>query len=214
VYDNVTSLPVKTPKSYGYSLQTPDLLEGITRFFPLAPSNTRSPDDILSTVTNGLPRHLLIPVLAGIRDEVRAIRVAFEQVHLRMVGGSVLIVYEADWERAEEGVTLLEARKRESHTLEVDFKQESEEDVGGDDLEDDNTAYDDDDASYDIEDDDNDAEDDDAGKIGLPFVVRLIDFAHTRITPGQGPDQGVLLGLDTLSKLLGERIQQVQNATI
>ena len=210
MYDNVTSLPVKTPKSYGYSLRTPDLLEGIARFFPLAPSNTRSLDDMLSTVTNGLPRHLLIPVLAGIRDEVLALRVAFDQVHLRMVGGSVLIVYEADWERAEEGVTLLEARNRESHTLEVDFKQETGEDVGGggDDLEDD------DDASDDIEDDDDDAEDDDEGKIGLPFVVRLIDFAHTRITPGQGPDQGVLLGLDTLSKLLSGRIEQVQNATI
>lgn len=65
-----------------------------------------------------------------------------------MVGGSLLIIYEADWMRAAQA---------------------------------DNT----------------------------PYVVKLIDFAHTKMTPGQGPDEGVLLGLDTVIRLLDGRIEEV-----
>lgn len=36
----------------------------------------------------------------------------------------------------------------------------------------------------------------------LPLEMRLIDFAHTRSAAGEGPDEGVLLGLRTVQSLL------------
>lgn len=95
---------------------------------------------------------------------------------MRMVGGSLLIIYEADWARAKEGVEYLE-----------------EDDSEGED------------------DEDNDEDEDDAKKRpGPPYIVKVIDFAHTRIVPGQGPDEGVLKGIDTTLSLLDKRIEQVK----
>lgn len=41
------------------------------------------------------------------------------------------------------------------------------------------------------------------------YTVSLIDFSHTRVMPGEGPDQGVLLGMDTLISLVDRRKQEV-----
>ena len=43
-------------------------------------------------------------------------------------------------------------------------------------------------------------------------LVKLIDFAHTRVAAGEGPDGGALLGMDTTLKLLGGRITQVKQS--
>ena len=95
-----------------------------------------------------------------------------------MVGGSLLIVYEADWDRAREGVKFwLESEGVEDE----DEDEEDEED-----------------------------EDDERKKPGVPYGVKMIDFAHTRLTPGEGPDEGVLLGLDTVLRLLDGRIAEVK----
>lgn len=93
-----------------------------------------------------------------------------------MVGGSLLIVYEADWDRAEEGVK---------------------------------NMHDDEEKGEGEEEDDGDDEDDEGEKSGPPYVVKLIDFAHTKIVPGLGPDQGVLLGMDTTLTLLNNRLKQI-----
>ena len=50
-------------------------------------------------------------------------------------------------------------------------------------------------------------------KPGPAFTVKLIDFAHTRLAPGEGPDSGVLLGLDTTLKLVDGRIAQVETGS-
>ena len=94
-----------------------------------------------------------------------------------MVGGSLFIVYEADWARAEDGL----------QRLWLDAGDEEGE-----------------------EDDEEDEDDDDADRPGPPFVVKIIDFAHTRLAPGEGPDEGVLLGLDTVLRLLDARIAQIE----
>ena len=75
---------------------------------------------------------------------------------MRMVGGSLLVVYEADWERVEEGLKFL------------DEDEESEDE------------------------DDDDDDDEEVKRPGPPYIVKVIDFAHTRIVPGEGPDEGVL----------------------
>jgi len=92
-----------------------------------------------------------------------------------MVGGSLFIVYEADWARAEDGL----------QRLWVDEDEEEEEEG-------------------EVEDNDDD------DRRGPPFVVKIIDFAHTRMAPGEGPDEGALLGIDTVLRLLDARIAQIE----
>lgn len=168
VYDNITGEPVNTPKAYGKSITAAQLPEGIARFFPVA--STDAP-------AQGLPAPLLLQILELLREDVQDIRDAFAALEMRMVGGSLLFVYEGDVTRAQEG-------------LEWMLK----------------------DADADEDDDDEDDEDDDSKprKPSPPCDVRLIDFAHTRFVPGQGPDEGVLLGMDTVLKLLDERIASVK----
>lgn len=44
-------------------------------------------------------------------------------------------------------------------------------------------------------------------------MVRLIDFGRARATPGEGPDEGVLLGLQNCHQLLQERIDKLSMNT-
>ena len=57
-----------------------------------------------------------------------------------------------------------------------------------------------------VEDDDDDDGDEEPRP---PFVVKLIDFAHTIIVPGKEPDEGVLLGMDTILRLLDSRLSEL-----
>ena len=99
-----------------------------------------------------------------------------------MVGASLLIIYEGDWTRAEQSLILF-----------------SEEEDEADDIDDDNGD----------DDDDDDEDESNSKRLGPPFVVKLIDFAHTRLAPGEGPDQSVLIGMDTILKLLNARLGEV-----
>ncbi|KAG6836501.1 hypothetical protein H0H93_007430 [Arthromyces matolae] len=176
VHDNVSNLAVYTPKSYGKSIKPVDLPDGISRFFPVGSPISDEGQEVSKTSTSGLPLDALLPILEGIREDIKEIREVYAELEIRMVGGSLLIVYEADWTRARE------ALKR----LEDDEEQEDEED----------------------EDDDDD--DDSEKQKGPPFIVKMIDFAHTQLVPGKGPDEGVLLGMDTLLKLIDGRIAEFE----
>ena len=105
------------------------------------------------------------------------IRDAIAQLEARMVGGSLLIVYEGDFERVKQGIALLEEG--------VDEEDE--------------------------EDEDDDGEDEENTKPGPACLVKLIDFAHTKVVTGEGPDEGVLLGINTTLKLLDGRISQIKD---
>ncbi len=168
VYDNLTGKPVNTPKSYGKSIKPTELPEGIARFFPVGTSSATEPSTEGSS--SGLPASKLRPIVEGIRADIEEIRDVLKDLEFRMVGGSLLIVYEADLDRAEEGLKWL-----------------------------------------DEDEDDEDEEDEEDGKrkSGPPYVVKVIDFAHTKATPGQGTDEGVLLGVDTVLKLLDGRLKEL-----
>ena len=157
------------------------LPEGIARFFPLATeSNIKSAADASAdAVGTGLPKDILLPILESLREDIAEIRDVLSEVELRMVGGSLLVLYEADWECAREGVKLW--------------------------LEDDPDAE-----EQDEDDEDDDEEDEENKKPSPPYTVKLIDFAHTRLAPGAGPDKGVLLGLDNILKLIDGRIKEVK----
>ena len=112
---------------------------------------------------------------------------------MRMVGSSLLIVYEGDWDRAEMGVQWLAEQaanatgNEETNGIGREFEEASE------------------DGSEEDEESD-DESDDEHGGYKSPFVVKVIDFAHTRLKPGEGPDLGVLKGLETVLALLDGRI--------
>jgi hypothetical protein len=130
----------------------------------------------------GLPRTLLLPVLKSIRKSVQEIRDVMNAIEMRMVGGSLLIIYEGDWDRAEMGVQWL-AEQAASATAYEETEDDSEE----------------------YEDSEDESEDEQRGSKS-PCVVKVIDFAHTRLKAGEGPDRGVLKGLETLLSLLDERM--------
>jgi 1D-myo-inositol-tetrakisphosphate 5-kinase/inositol-polyphosphate multikinase len=139
------------------------LPDGISKFFPVHSEQ----------LTQGLPKEQLLPVIEAIRKRVATIRDAFAQLEIRMVGGSLLIIYEGDLERVKEGIPLLE------------------EGVEGEDDEEDE--------------DDEEEEEDENTKPGPACLVKLIDFAHTKVVAGEGPD-------DTTLKLLDGRIAQVRDS--
>lgn len=60
------------------------------------------------------------------------------------------------------------------------------------------------------EDDERIADSDAHERLPRPFTLRLIDFAHTRLLDGEGPDEGVLLGLKTVMELVRARIGDLE----
>jgi len=188
VHDLNTDKPVVVSKDYGKSLKPETLPQGIARFFPLAISSSPSAATESSPATGtGLPVDILLPILRNLREDIEEIHDRLAQVHLRMRSASLLVIYEADWERAREGLRILgEAeQKGEGET--------AEEDKG--------------------DGDDSEEEEEEDERLPLPYTVKLIDFAHTRLAPGEGPDEGVLKGLKTFMTLLDGRIQEIQKQT-
>ncbi|KIP03382.1 hypothetical protein PHLGIDRAFT_94879 [Phlebiopsis gigantea 11061_1 CR5-6] len=182
VYDLAKNAPVVAPKSYGKSIKAAQLPEGVARFFPVAHSTSQ----LLQVPSNsaagtGLPPDVLLPILESLRDDISEIREALSNAQLRMVGASLLVVYEADVERAREGVKFWLSEDGEVDEDEGDEGDEGDEDEG-----------------------------EGSKKPGIPYNVKLIDFAHTRLVPGQGPDEGVLLGLSTVLRLLDGRMEVVK----
>jgi len=168
-------------KSYGKSIKAAQLGEGMAKFFPVGSPISGSSD--IPSSSSGLPKETLEPILRAIYDEIAEIRQVCSSLEMRMVGASLLIIYEADWTRAEQSLT--------SSSEEEDENDDIDEDIDDDD-----------------DDDDNDDESN-LKRFGPPFVVKLIDFAHTRLAPGEGPDQGVLFGMDTVLKLLDARLEEI-----
>jgi len=136
---------------------------------------------------SGLPKELLLPILESVRMNVAEIRDALQSIELRMVGASFLIIYEADLERAKECVAYL----AEQGGLPVDEMEDDD----------------------DEDEEEEEEEEDGKKKVGMPYIVKLIDFAHTKIVPGEGPDQGVLVGIDTALRLLDGRIVQIRESS-
>lgn len=171
-------LASRSTKFYSKSIKPSDLPDGIARFFPLASDAPRKPtarsdsEEAAPSQGTGLPADIILLVLESLREDIAKVRAALAEVHMRMVGGSLLIIYEADWERARESLKWLEEA-----------------------------------------DEDEDEESSGKKRVGPPYLIKLIDFAHTRIVPGIGPDEGVLKGVDTVLSLLNGRIEQVKQAS-
>ncbi|CAL1703206.1 unnamed protein product [Somion occarium] len=202
VYDLASGLTANARREYGKSIKASELIDGLSLFFPIASSasppapppeptegETASPPE----TGTGLPPYILHPILQYLREDVAEIREALQRVDMRMVGASLLIIYEADWTSAQEGLKYLEEmhdKEQEEEGEEEDEEEEEEE----------------------TEEEEEEDEEEAKKRPRPPYIVKLIDFAHTRIVPGQGPDKGVLKGVDTVLGLLDQRIEQVKAA--
>ncbi|EJD47969.1 SAICAR synthase-like protein [Auricularia subglabra TFB-10046 SS5] len=167
------------PKSYGKSIKPADLPDGMAKFLPVA---TVSEDGVITG--SGLPAPLLVRVIDGILSRLRGVERALQTLEYRMVGGSALIIYESN-------VAALEASF-------LTYSSEDDEEGYISDVESDSDAA-----------DESEAKTEDKKPDPKPYVVKLIDFAHTHLTPGKGPDTGVLLGLETTIKLFEGRKAQL-----
>jgi 1D-myo-inositol-tetrakisphosphate 5-kinase/inositol-polyphosphate multikinase len=126
---------------------------------------------------------------------VRKLKSVLETLEMRFVGASILLVYEGDEAKLQEAFDHVDAGK-----------------VRGDGAEPDVAIVDDDDDDEDDEDDDDERSEasEDQVEICPPITLRMIDFAHTWLVEGEGPDRGVLKGVETLEKLLEGRLITLQ----
>ncbi|KAG8704103.1 hypothetical protein FRC08_002447 [Ceratobasidium sp. 394] len=79
VFDPASQTYTVTPKEYGKSIKTEQLPEGTARFF-----------------AETVPRESLLKVLGAVHSKLLEIQQALAETEIRMVGGSVLIVWEGD----------------------------------------------------------------------------------------------------------------------
>lgn len=101
VFDAGTGEYVTTPKSYGKSITSSQLPEAFAKFLPvlsptLGPSESGETAPAIGPTPIGHPPALLAQVIDGIYADVAAIKAAMERLYLRMVGGSILVIYEGD----------------------------------------------------------------------------------------------------------------------
>lgn len=199
MYSDHAPEPIVYGKGYGYSLKPEQLQEGIENFFPchLGTSFPTNPN-------TGLPADTILTLLTSLYDSLADLRKALAGTHMRMVGGSVLIIYEGDRERA----AAASGRGGGPGSLE-DVEDEVDDEAESDQIE----VEIDEQGEIVMESTPGDTSEASSSSCTDPqprlYTISLIDFAHTRVVPGEGPDQGVLMGMDTLIGLVARRKQDV-----
>ncbi|CAE6482404.1 unnamed protein product [Rhizoctonia solani] len=141
------------------------------------------PEGIARFFPETVPREALLKVLGLVHDKLVEIQQALVETEIRMVGGSALIVWEGDPTALARAIQALDEGR--------DVLEESDDEAEADD-------------EVEI--------DESARKPGPVCIVKLIDFAHTKLVPGQGPDDGVMMGMGTTIKLLEGRIRELRLA--
>jgi 1D-myo-inositol-tetrakisphosphate 5-kinase/inositol-polyphosphate multikinase len=136
--------------------------------------------NITSTPAGTRPE-LLLPVLRNILATVKEIEEAVEKTEMRMVAASLLIIYEGDELALERALINTVVEEPETAPPESnEYLLPSHPSVPA------------------------------TNRNPPAYAVKVIDFAHTKIQEGLGPDEGVLLGLKTTMSLLEGRIKEVQ----
>ncbi|KAF9148952.1 hypothetical protein BG015_009293 [Linnemannia schmuckeri] len=186
VYDSEKDSFTKYSKHYGKGLTEDTVLDGFRAYFAakLGPERMRL---IIERFINDLTDFLA----------------TIETQELRMRSSSLLMIYEGDAEAFDAGVAIEQEKiaavvaRAQAH-----MEKSAREDQEGDDEDEENDEDDEDDEDYD-EDDEED------GEVGQKVTdMRLIDFAHSTWTPGQGPDEGVVKGVKSALALFEKLLQE------
>ncbi|KAJ1333231.1 inositol-polyphosphate multikinase [Microdochium nivale] len=128
-------------------------------------------------------------------EDLRRVQSILEQHESRMYSASLLFVFEGDGQALRAAIA--EAKKEtdaERATLQAtDFSCRIDSGIG---MGDQDSAQ-----AGQCYDDDDDDEDEDFSTFPKIYSLRLIDFAHARFVPGQGPDENILFGVRGLLKI-------------
>ncbi|GAA6049733.1 hypothetical protein JCM3770_004432 [Rhodotorula araucariae] len=196
VWDAATESYVQTPKPFGNALAVAELPLGLARFF-YPPLSRPSSAELASGAParpepTALPIELLLPVVRTLVRRLDDLVALWAKLPLRMRGGSLLVVVEGDAAALEAALLRAQAQRARAGPNEHDDDQDE----------------DDDGTSVSTTDEEGNA----AEATRQAFELRLIDFAHTRgLLPGEdGPDEGVLLGLNTVKGLLEGLVKDLQ----
>ena len=123
-------------------------------------------------------------VISNIEEAVGAIEQIIAKQESRMYSASLLFVYEGDPQARKEALESAVAQTEQSRHS--DGRKQDGEEV----------------------DEDEDDEDDEPAEPKL-FDIKMIDFAHAEWTPGQGPDENMLMGIRNVRKVLRALMKQV-----
>lgn len=129
-----------------------------------------------------------------------------ETQEMRMRSSSLLMIYEGDAEAFDAGVAIEQEKiaavvaRAQAH-MEKGAREENE----GEDEDEEDEEGDEDDEDF----EDYDEDDEEDGEVGQKVTdMRLIDFAHSTWTPGQGPDEGVVKGVKSVLALFEKLLQE------
>lgn len=213
--DNISSLvtPPSPPPSTSDSstFSSAQLTPPVQSATPSSVESTGPPHVPLTPLTgntetkeyasHAIPPKLLLRVLDIIDSELAKLEALLSTLEMRFVGGSVLIVYEGDPDRLAAALERLDSKPPKFVS---DVREDDSED--GMDLSDDETD------SAGSDDLDGPKAEERERRRCPPVVLKMIDFAHTWLADGDGPDQGVLLGIKTLRGLVDGRRAEVGRA--
>lgn len=167
IYNPQTCERTEYDRWFGRSLTTDDVVEkGLKNMFS-------QPQQPVSSKQNDM-RYVIVQSILG---ELEYIYKTIEVKEMRIISGSVLIIYEGDvdefGDKLQRSIEWAEKEdKQQSGTSRVGQEEEEEEDK--------------------------DEEDEENLRPPSVCTVKLIDFAHAKMTPGLGHDENVLKGLRNL----------------
>jgi 1D-myo-inositol-tetrakisphosphate 5-kinase/inositol-polyphosphate multikinase len=164
-----------------------------------------APDQYTS---HAIPPRTLLRVLALVDHNLSELEAVLLRLEARFIGASVLIVYEGEPTRLESALDRWEAKRAREALIAAaapSEEDESDEDDYDDIDEDENSS-----TSSDDDEDDGAAADARRARRCPPVTLKMIDFAHTRLVEGEGPDEGVLMGVRTLRALVQGRAEAVR----
>ncbi|KAK9446539.1 inositol polyphosphate kinase-domain-containing protein [Limtongia smithiae] len=183
-------------RTYGQGLTAENVRDAVNEFIPVALGKGRRAE-----------------VLRRLCEGVGEIEMVVKGVETRMYSASVLIVYEGAAEALDAAIKAETAERLSGYDGEEDEDEEEEFEVitettiiDGREVQNMTISASSMPAStVDI------AEDDDDGEETQPVCrVRLIDFAHTTWTPGEGPDENVLEGVRNLLSLFKNELDSIE----
>jgi 1D-myo-inositol-tetrakisphosphate 5-kinase/inositol-polyphosphate multikinase len=159
-------------KFYGQSFKAETVVDAFTAYFGGVEESNGPAAEKKVTLKHKRAGFLLRRFIR----ELESIQYVLENEESRMYSASVLMVYEGDEEALEESIT-----NEEKEDAKAADAQELE----------------------DVDEDENEDEDDEQDtRPHKIHEVRLIDFAHARWAPGEGPDENVLKGIRSLLDIL------------
>ena len=166
-------------KNYGRTFTPANVRRGFEEYFLMEPG----------TKAKGGLRKIIRRFIGDLQGMIDVV----QNEECRIYSASLLFVYEGDKGALEDAFV------KEKKVLAV--RKERQESRGDGDLHGDGDGFH---AGDHISNDEDDEEEDEEIKFPEIQCVKLIDFAHARWTPGQGPDENILHGMKNVSQILAD----------